>query len=247
MVLLFIEHCTQGKFSLTPLMVGQKMDTDIRTGRIVGVLLLLLITCGILTNFVLTAPLFGEPGFLLNAAGHAPQIALSALVGVAMGLVSIGVATLVYPVFSRYSPALGLFYFALVIAGFALTVVENINVMSMVSLSEAYAKAGGAQADLYEGLRGVVASARNWTHYISLIVSGCTLFVFYIGMLRFRLIPRLLSVIGLLAVCSQLYAVSTPLFGQHVDFRFIAPLGICEIILALWLVARGFRGKVVSN
>ena len=57
------------------------MDTDIRTGRIVGVLLLLLITCGILTNFVLTAPLFGEPGFLLNAAGHASQIAFSTLVG----------------------------------------------------------------------------------------------------------------------------------------------------------------------
>ena len=81
MGLLIIEHCTQGKFRLTPLMVGQKMDTDIRTGRIVGVLLLLLITCGILTNFVLTAPLFGEPGFLLNAAGHASQIAFSTLVG----------------------------------------------------------------------------------------------------------------------------------------------------------------------
>lgn len=223
------------------------MDKDIRTGRIVGALLLLLIVGGILTNFVLTASLFGEPGFLIAASGNASKIALSALVGVAMGLVSIGVASLVYPIFRQRSQSLALFYFALVVAGFALTVVENISVMSLLSLSQAYAEAGSAQPVLYEGLRIVVKSTRNWTHYISLIVSGCTMFAFYAAMFRFRLIPRLLSVIGLLAVCSQLYAVSTPLFGIDVDFRFIAPLGICQIILALWLVVRGFRGKAIAN
>lgn len=223
------------------------MQSEIRTGRIVGVLLLLLIVCGILTNFVLTASLFGEPGFLVAAAGSSSKIALSAMVGVAMGLVSIGVASLLYPVFRLRSQTLGLFYFALVVAGFALTIVENVSVMSMLSLSQAYAEAEGAQPELYDGLRIVVKSARNWTHYISLIVSGCTLFVFYVAMFRFRLIPRLLSVIGLLAVCSQLYAVTTPLFGIDVDFRFIAPLGICQIILAFWLITCGFRSKVVSQ
>jgi hypothetical protein len=32
-----------------------------------------------------------------------------------------------------------------------------------------------------------------------------------------------------------------PLFGHAVDFRLIAPLGICEILLALWLILKGFR------
>lgn len=222
------------------------MQSEIRSGRIVGILLLLLIVGGILTNFVLTASLFGEPGFLLAAADNASKISLSALIGVAMGLVSIGVASLVYPIFRRRSQSLGLFYFALVVAGFALTVVENISVMSMLSLSQAYAESSGAQLELYDGLKLVVKSARNWTHYISLIVSGCTLFVFYVAMFRFRLIPRLLSVFGLLAVCSQLYAVTTPLFGIDVDFRFIAPLGICEIILSIWLMVRGFRGRAIA-
>ena len=222
------------------------MQSEIRTGRMVGALLLLLIVGGILTNFVLTASLFGEPGFMIAAADNASKISLSALVGVAMGLVSIGVASLLYPVFRQRSQTLGLFYFALVAAGFALTVLENISVMSLLSLSQAYAEAGGAKPEVFDGLRIVVKSTRNWTHYISLIVSGCTLFVFYLGMFRFRLIPRWLSVIGLLAVCSQLYAVTNPLFGIDVDFRFIAPLGICEIILSIWLMVRGFRGNAVS-
>lgn len=217
------------------------MDSNIRTGRIIGVLLLLQVVMGILLNFVFTAPLFGEPGFLINAAPHADRIAQSALIGIGMGLVSLAVASLLYPLFRPFSQPLALFYFALVVAGFALTVAENISVMSMVSLSKAYAEAGAAQETLYQGLRIVVKETRNWTHYISLIVSGATLFAFYLAMFRFRLIPRLLAGFGLLACLAQVYAVSQPLFGHDVDFRLIAPLGLCEIVLGLWLVARGFR------
>ena len=217
------------------------MESRIRLGRIIGVLLLLQVIAGILLNFVFTAPLFGEPGFLINAAPNAVQIAQSVLIAVAMGLVSLAVASLLYPLFKTYSQPLALFYFALATAGFALTVAENISVMSMVSLSKAYTEAGGAQEAMYQGLRIVVRSTRNWTHYISLIVSGATLFTFYAAMFRFSLVPRLLAGFGLVACLSQMIAVSMPLFGHDVDFRLIAPLGIVEIALSLWLIVKGFR------
>ena len=121
------------------------MQTNIKTGRIIGVLLLLQVAAGILQNFVFTAPLFGEPGFLINAAPHATQIAQSALLGIGMGLLSLAVASLLYPVFRSLSQPLALFYFALVTAGFALTVAENISIMSMLSLSKAYDAAGASQ------------------------------------------------------------------------------------------------------
>jgi len=83
---------------------------------------------------------------------------------------------------------------------------------------------------MYEGLQIVVSSSRNWTHYIGLIVSGCTLFVFYTTAFKFALIPRLISVFGLLVVGLQLVAVSMPLFGHHVDLRSTR----------LWLFAKLF-------
>ncbi len=223
------------------------MDAGIRTGRIVGVLLLLLIIGGILTNFVLTAPLFGEPDFLIAAAGYSSQIGMSALLGVAMGLVSVGIAVLIYPVFRQHSQTLGLFYFALAIAGFAVTVVENASVMSMLSLSQSYAKAGAEQQELYQGLRVVVMSARDWTHFIGMTVSSSIMFVFYLSMYRFKFIPRAISIFGLFAVSLHLLAVSMPLFGLDVDFRLIMPIGICEIVLAFWLIVRGFRGKAMMQ
>jgi hypothetical protein len=212
-----------------------------RTGRIIGGLLLLQVAAGILLNFVFTAPLFGEPGFLLGAAPHALQIGQSTLIGLAMGLVSVAVACFLYPIFKIQSPALALFYFALVCAGFALTVAENISMMSMLSLSKAYAEFGAANEALYQGLRIVVKETRNWTHYLSLLVSGATLFAFYLALLRGALIPRLLAVVGLLAVCAQLVSISMPVLGGEVDFRLIAPLGICQIVLGLWLLFIGFK------
>lgn len=217
------------------------MASPIKTGRIIGALLLLQVVAGILLNFVFTAPLFGEPGFLINAAPHADRIAQSALMGIAMGLVSLAIASLLYPLFRPFSQPLALFYFALATAGFALTVAENISVMSMLSLSKAYAETGGAQEALYQGLRIVVKETRNWTHYLSLVVSGAMLFAFYAAVFRFRMVPRALAVFGLLASLSQIVAVSMPLFGHAVDFRLIMPLGLCEIALALWLIAKGFR------
>lgn len=217
------------------------MASPVKTGRIIGVLLLLQIAAGILLNFVFTAPLFGEPGFLINAAPHADRIAQSALLGIAMGFVSVAIASLLYPLLKAYSQPLALFYFALVTAGLSLTVAENISVMSMLSLSKAYTETGGAQETLYQGLRIVVKETRNWTHYLSLVVSGATLFAFYAAVFRFRMIPRALAGFGLLASLSQIAAVAMPLFGHAVDFRLIAPLGICEILLALWLIFKGFR------
>lgn len=217
------------------------MASHLKTGRIIGVLVLVQVALGILSNFVFTAPLFGEPGFLINAAPHANQIAMSALIGIAMGLLSLSIACLLYPLFKPYSQPMALFYFALVTAGFALTVVEYTKIMSMLSLSQAYVAAGATQDALYQGLRVVVKDARNWTHYLSLIVSGVTIFAFYLISMRFKLIPRALSAFGLLAALSQMFAIAMPLFGHEVDFRLIAPLGICEILLGVWLIAKGFR------
>jgi hypothetical protein len=39
----------------------------------------------------------------------------------------------------------------------------------------------------------VVASARNWAHYIGLIVAGSMVFVLYAVLCRFTLIPRALA------------------------------------------------------
>ncbi len=57
------------------------MDAALRAGRLIGVLIIIQMVGGIMVNFVLEAPLFGAPGFLVNAASHSRQIGLAAVLG----------------------------------------------------------------------------------------------------------------------------------------------------------------------
>jgi hypothetical protein len=217
------------------------VNSERRAGRIVGTLFLAQMVGGFLVNFQFEAPLFGDPGFLVNAAPHALQIGVSALVGIAIASLSIVLAVTLAPILRGRSEAVALWLVALGAAVLAVAVVEHASVMSMVSLSRAYAAAAPAARDQFEALRVVVSSARNWVHFLARALDGAMLFAIYLAWFRFRLVPRVLAALGLVATALQVIGVTMPLFGHDVVFPLLAPLGMVQLVVAVWLLARGFN------
>jgi uncharacterized membrane protein HdeD (DUF308 family) len=123
----------------------------------------------------------------------------------------------------------------------AVAVVENAAVMSMLSLSEAYAKAGAADRGQRETIRVIAVSARNWPHFLARMLDGCTIFAFYTVLYQSALVPRVLAAFGLIASVLQVCGDAMPRFGHDVVFPMLAPLGLIQLILAVWLLANGFR------
>ena len=76
------------------------MDALSRAGRTIGVLIVIQMVGGFLVNFVLEAPLFGPPGFLVNAAPHSQQIALGALLALILEALWVGIAVTASPISS---------------------------------------------------------------------------------------------------------------------------------------------------
>lgn len=219
------------------------MTTAKKVGRTAGLLMLVQGIGGYLTNFGLLAPAIAPPGFLVNAAPHALRLGAAALLGIVTGALAAAIAITVWPVFKKYSERMALSLLALAIAALALAVVENGRLMSLLSLSQAYAASNATDAAAFEGLRGVVAASRNWAHFTHLIVGGSTSFVLYATTFRFALIPRAFAVFGMAAVALQIATVSMPLLGGHVIFPLLAPAGIAHFALALWLLTKGFADK----
>ena len=217
------------------------METESRAGRIIGILILVQMVGGPIVEFVLEAPLFGTPGFLVNAASHPQQIGLAALLGLAIMATWVGMAITAFPVFRQRVPTLALWFLALSVAILAAGVAEYTAMMSMVSASEAYAKASPAQREQLETIRVLVAAARNWPHFMVRIVAGATIFVFYAALYRSALVPRALAAFGMIAAVLMATSLAMPFFGGEVVFPMLAPLGLCQLILAVWLVMKGFR------
>jgi len=217
------------------------MTANITAGRIVGALILAQIVGGVASNFVLSAPLFEPPGFLENAAPNSLRIASSALLALGLGGITVVIAAIMFPAIWKRSQALAVLFAALSAASMAVGALEQINVMSMVSLSQAYNQLPVADRGPFQALRGMVAASRNWSHYVNLIVVGCTLLVMYSALLRHALIPKLLAGVGVIAAALQVLAVATPLFGGRVNFVLLAPLGLTQLVVAIWLLRNGFR------
>jgi hypothetical protein len=219
------------------------METAKGAGRVVGVMLLVQMTAAFVVNQFLLGPIFAPPGYMMNAASDPLSIRLAVLIGLGSGALTAAIAIAAVPVFRRYSRTMTLWFLVLATVSFALTVVENMNIMSLLSLSQLHAKANGADAALFEALRVVVGSARNWAHYIGLMISGGMLLVMYGVLCRFALVPRVLAAFGLGAVLLQLTAVTMPLFGRPIVFLLLMPLAASHLILSLWLMARGFSDR----
>lgn len=219
------------------------MRTAKSAGRTIAWLLLVQMVTSAVISDLLARPVFAAPGFLENAAAHSQQVAIVVLLGLVSGALPVGVASVALPVFRPYSEALAYGLLALAAAGFAVVVVEHIHLMSMLSLSQAYAKADAADARLFQTLRGVVASSRNWAHYTALLITASFAFTLYCTLYRFKLAPRALAAFGMLAALSQLTAVAMPLFGHRVFFPMIYPLGLSYLALVLWLLGKGFAER----
>ena len=219
------------------------MTTAMSAGRIAGVLLIVQMTAGYVTNFVLLEPATAPPGFLVNAAPHTMQIGAAALLGIIAGAISLAIAITVLPVLGSLSERMAMLFLALSTAALALAVVENAKVMSLLSLSQAYAASNGADAASFAGLRGVVAAARNWAHFSQLIVGGSTFVALFAALYRFALIPRALAGFAVIGAVLQMVTVARPFLGGQVIFPLLAPAGIAFLLSAVWLIAKGFADK----
>jgi Domain of unknown function (DUF4386) len=219
------------------------MAVTTRPGRIIGGLIILQMVGSAIVNGYLEAPLFGAPGFLVTAAPLASQVGLAAVLGLVTESMWLGIAVVMFTIVHQRAPKLALAFVALAAVILAVAVLENAGVMSMLSLSKSYAKAGAGEREQFEMVRVVVGSARNWAHFMARIIDGAAIFVFYAMLYRCALIPRALAGFGLIAAVLMVTAVAMPIFGHAVAFALIAPVGVSQLLLALWLMAKGFRAQ----
>jgi len=212
-------------------------------GRLVAALLLTQMIASPIVNFVLLAPIFKPPGFLEQSAAHANAISTAAVLGIASGALSVGIAIATWPVFRRHSEAMALWLFAIAVAAFVANIVEQSQTLAMLSLGKAYAASNGADAEVFRRIAAQVGSARYMAHLMGLVGGGSIAFVLYLASLRFALVPRWLAGIGIVAALLEIVSVSLPFLGCDIVFPLLAPLGLAHLGLIVWLFARGFADR----
>jgi hypothetical protein len=212
-------------------------------GRTVGVLYILGTAFGILSAAV-TSSVSGSSDPLAAAASGQTELAIGALLILAMASVLAMIPVVAYPILSQVNKLLARGYFlfrsVLEAVSYLMTVVGWLLLVSLSASTDVPSVWGEALFDL----EGAAAAGS-----ISFLTGAA---MFYFILYRGRLVPRWLSIWGLVAILPSLVLVLLGLFTDvEVTTSTMAvlldlPIALQEIVLAVWLIVRGFATDQVE-
>lgn len=209
-------------------------------GRMAGGLLFVQLA-GLIVPFVLLIPLTVPPReYLANAAAASFSVKVAVLLLFANCVLTIAISIAAFRVFSRHSQGAALWLLAVSAIMFMQQAVDNIHLLSMLSLSQQYAQAGGPD-QLFLPLAAAVGATRKWAHITELFVIDCWIVSLYTVLYRFSLVPRAVAVFGLATVTLHFVGIPSRSFMGYAPVALMGmPMALSHLTLAAWLAIKGF-------
>jgi hypothetical protein len=221
------------------------VNTYRRTAIAVGVLYIVGTVAGILSA-VITGPFLNVPDYLDRIPANGNLLTIGALLVLTMGIALALIPILVFPISRKHSEVLAVGY--VVFRGALETVAYIALAVSWLmglTLSQAFVQAGAPTSSSFQVV-GYLLLKSNTVSSFTTIVFILGALLFYILLYRSKLVPRWISVWGLAAAIPYGAAGLLVIFGvtnnaSTVDSVLRLPLGVQEIVLAVWLIAKGFN------
>ncbi len=223
------------------------MKSDIKTARIVGILFLTLMVSYSIGAFVLLDPNLNASDYLIRVSANRTQVIIGVLLELINGIAYIGIAVLMFPIFKQLSESMALGYVGFRVIEFAMQIASDIKSLSLLNISQEYMKAGATDASNFQALGTLLLAERFWANEMVFISYGLGALIFYCLLYKLKLIPRWLSLWGLIGAVLVLANIMLEIFGFSPIGILGIQMGLNEIVLGVWLIVKGFNSSVVAN
>jgi hypothetical protein len=218
----------------------------------VGILFIVCSAASILSIVPLGSMLDG-PDYLTQLAANSDSVVLAALIAFVWAAAGAGIAIGLYPALRKFnrSLALGSVVGRTVEGMFVL--VGTLSLLALLTLGQGAAATGSAAASSSQAVGEALLGVRDWAlGFLGLLSFGVGASMYYYLLYKSRLVPRWLSGWGLIG--AGLLLVSTVYAGFAQDFGFTTvntllniPIGLQEMVLAVWLIAKGFSPRAIAS
>ena len=211
-----------------------------RTARAVG----LLVLGGYLTYGVgsaIATTIAAAPGSL-SSVGASTVFPLSAVLMLVNSALVIGIGALMFPILRRHSQAVAVGYLATRIFEGIVLAMGVVSLLGLAAVSRSYTEAGGAESPSFAAL-GALASGGNFLAYnVAMAGLGVGSIFFCSLMYRSNLVPRFLAAWGVVGYAIFAAGCLLEILGvTGAGTLAVAPGGLFEVFLAIWLIAKGFN------
>jgi len=228
----------------------EKMNSYRKNAIIVGVLFITATVANILSD-VFLGPILDAPDYLIKVSANENQVIIGALFKLIMAVACAGIAIWLYPILKKHNEALALGYVGARIIEGVLYIVAVIGLLSLLTLSQEFVKAGAPDASHFQALGTLLLAASDWAFMLGITVFGLGALMLYYLLYQSKLIPRWLSVWGLIGAPLMLAGGLLGMFGSLTEtsvlgtFIFL-PIAVNEMVLAVWLIVKGFNPSAIA-
>jgi hypothetical protein len=216
---------------------------------IAGILYIIAMIAGIFS----VVPAIDSSDYLIKAAENSNQVIIGAIFHFIMAIAYIGIAITLYPIIKQYNKSLALGFLSFRIVATVFIIVGVVSLLLLLDLSNNYVNAAATDLVFLQTIGELLRSARDFTNHIAMIISlNIGGIMFYILLYQSKLIPRWLSVWGMIAAALAIAASVLVMFnivGIITPF-YIAlnvPMALQELILAFWLIFKGFNTAIIKS
>jgi len=219
------------------------MYTYKTTARVVGVLFIVATAAAIIGGTLLLV--VEEP--LADVAAAEGQVVFGALLEMVLAISVVGIAVLMFPVLKKHNEGMALGYVGMRIFEGVLILAATTSAAVVLVLSQDQGRAVSV-----EPLVDLLLASREWTYLVgTMFMFSLTALILYILLYQSRLVPTWLSVWGFVGGALLLVRALIEMFGQElsgaVQAVLAAPIGLNEMVLAVWLIVKGFDAAALES
>jgi hypothetical protein len=220
------------------------MESNRKAAIAAGVLFIVATVADVIARAAFLTPVLGSPDALAAVSANEARVVLGAILLVIAAVASAGIAIAMYPVMRGHGEALaiGSVGFRLIEGTFYLGIV--VCLLILVAMGEKAMTSDSPVAFAVPAT--LVLAAREALGQVGVLAFAVGATMYYWLFYRSRLVPRWLSAWGLVAVASLVVSVVLVISGvvepmSQPQVLLAAPIGLQEMVLAGWLIAKGFR------
>jgi hypothetical protein len=229
------------------------MNADRTNARWAGVFYIIATAAPISTIFFvgfLGGEVAGEPipDYLAKVSANEAQVVVGMLIELIWALAVVGIIVTLFPILRKHNETLALGFSALRFIEAISTIVGSIILLTLLTLSQEFVKAGAPDASYFQTMGDLLLAARDWAFLIGsgLVWSLSAVILNYL-LYQSKLVPRWLSVWGLFGAILSFATYLLQLFSINLtDFLFL-PIAVQEMVFAVWLIVKGFNSSGLAS
>ena len=223
------------------------MDSNRKTAIVVGVLFIIA-TAAPITSAFFTGSIY-DANYLTAVSANETQVLTGVLLLLTMTAAIVLIPIMMFPILKKYNEGLALGYVgARIFEGF-FSAVNVLSILSILSLSREFVNVASPVTSYFQTSGALLLAGFDWGSVLLDFPFTIGALVFNYLLYKSKLIPRWLSVLGLIGAALWLSTVPLRMFSLFPSSLEILALPIAaqEMIFAAWLIAKGFNSSAIAS